>query len=82
VSVEILLITAELYPKKIAFIKACNKVVENCAVRYRADNGSGVQTIDNNRNSYVTGHGSWITWVSSLMGQMGHKSQNVTHFQL
>jgi len=26
------------------------------------------------------GHGSRGSWVSSLMGQMGHGLQNVTHF--
>jgi len=27
-------------------------------------------------------HMLWVTWVSSLMGQMGHGLQNMTHCQL
>jgi len=47
-----------------------------------AVDATGMQTIGNNHGSWVTGRGSRGSWISSLMGQMGHGSHNVKHCRL
>ena len=76
-----------VYCDKFADIHATELLIIVCSVSVTSSyvsavGATGEQMIGDDHNSWVIGHGSRGSRVSLVMGQLGHRSQDVTRCQL